>query len=123
MEYQRNPEPGKSIPQLENTGVSADYFNAICVPFMLYKDDGGINAVADFLLENPIARYTERFSSIEFKDVVTSYNKMAVSRLDEIANELNHHAQAKTLSDECYRSLHTEACKLIYGPQHEVDFD
>lgn len=123
MEYQRNPEQGKSIPQLEDTGVSADYFNVFCVPFMLYKYDGGINAVADFLLENPIARYTERFPPIEFKDVVTSYNKMAVSRLDEIANELNHRAQAKTLSDECYRSLHTEACKLIYGPQHEVDFD
>lgn len=123
MEYQRNPEPGKSIPQLENTGASADYFNAICVPLMLYKDDGGINTLADFLLENPITRYTERFPPIEYKDVVTSYNKMAVSRLDEIANELNHHAQAKTLSDECYRSLHTEACKLIYGQQHEVDFD
>ena len=70
---------------------------------MLYKDDGGINTLADFLLENPITRYTERFPPIEYKDVVTSYNKMAVSRLDEIANELNHHAQAKTLSDECYR--------------------
>jgi hypothetical protein len=123
MEYQRNPEQGKPIPQLENTGVSGDYFNAIYALFMLYKYEGGINAVADFLLENPIARYTERFPPFEFKDVVTSLNRAAVFRLDEIANELNHHARTKTLGDECYRLLQTEACKLIYGQQHEVDFD
>jgi hypothetical protein len=90
---------------------------------MLYQYDGGINAAADFLLENPIARYTERFPPIEFKDVVIPYNKTAVSRIDEIANELNHHTQTKTISDKCYRSLHIEVCKLIYGQQHEVDFD
>lgn len=85
MEYQHNPEQGKPIPQIEGTGVSGDYFNEISAPFMLYKDDGGINAVTDFLLEHPIARYTERFSLVEFRDVVTSYNRAAVLRLDEIA--------------------------------------
>ena len=120
--YQPIPEESKPVPQLGDTGVSQDYFNAFCAPFMIYLYYGGMNAVTNFLCQSPIAKYTERFSPIEYRDVVTSYNRATVSRLDAIADTINRKALEKTLSDETYRALHTEACQLIYGKQYEVRF-
>ena len=114
----------KPIAQLTREGVSGDYYNAFMVPIMKYRDFGlGVEGAAEYIREHPIERYTERFPPDQYEAVITTFNRQAVSRLDQIADELNLRARSGTLSDENYRSLHSEACFLIFGPERREVFD
>jgi hypothetical protein len=118
-----DPQVKKPMVQVTPQGVSGDYYNELIVPLMMYRDfHEGINGVIAEIQDKAVRRYTERFPPAEFEGVVTAFNREAVTRLDAIADELNSLATSGTLSDERYRALHSEACKLLFGSQREENF-
>jgi len=114
----------RPVEQVTREGLSGDYYNALIVPIMRYRDFGlGVEGAAQYIREYPISRYTERFPPDQYEGVITTFNRQAVNRLDQIADELNMRARAGTLSDELYRSLHSEACSLVFGPERKEMFE
>jgi len=122
---QTDPIPTNKLPmeQITDQGVSGDYYNALLCPLMQYRDfREGIEGASAQIRERPIQRYADRYPPSEYNGVLTNFNRHVVTRLDEIADELNRSAQGGTLTDDQYRALHTEACKLLFGRDREESY-
>lgn len=110
--------------QVTSQGVSGDYYNELFVLLMTYRDfKEGVNGVIAEIQKTAVRRYTERFPPAKYEGVVTAFNREVVTSLDAIADELNNLATSGMLTDERYRALHREACKLLFGPQREEIFE
>ena len=120
-----NLTPNAKLPieQIRKQGVSVDYYNALIGALARYRDwREGINGAIKSINSSPIKKYTERFPLSEYHEVITTLNREIVERLDSIAIELNASAKDGSLTDTQYRTLHTEACKLMFGPEREEYF-
>lgn len=105
----------RPVPQIQETGVSADYFNEYAHRIISF-DIGGIGRVAISFQENPVKKYEERFSSNKYTDIITDTNRDSVKQLDDIAMEANQRfCNANEFMDVDFKRLINAVRDLIYG--------
>src|SRR3989344_1732965 len=89
---------GISVPQISSvTGVSGDYWNEfyghLCALDM--EEAGEECSLLLQISENPIKKYTERFDSKIYDNVLIQRNRAAIESLDLIVERLNSLADSK----------------------------
>jgi hypothetical protein len=104
------------MPGLGPNGVTEDYYNFINQLRIVGEwMGGGIEKVRRYLQDNPLPLYTEAYPEDKYQNVVNSYNREFVARLNTIIRELNEYGAKGSLSVEQWKRLDLEAARLIYG--------
>jgi len=105
-----------NLPQMEDTGVSSDYWNQYNVFPLFGLRDFSPKENLELLQKWPVQRYTEYFSLEEgFEGVITDFNRGTIERLDELADEVNALASPERFSIEKFRGILGEVYELLYG--------
>jgi hypothetical protein len=109
----------RRVPQLqEETGISADYLNEY-FPKCITLELRGINKVAELVRVSPIKKYRERFPENVYDNVVNGENERRVSRLDEIAEDVNKRMiDTSRFSEKDFKRMINEVVSLVNGEEH-----
>ena len=104
------------MPPLGSRGVTQDYYNYIN-HLRIVGDwmGGGIKAVNVYLQDHPLPLYTEAYPEEVYENVVNSYNREDVARIENIVRELNALGKAGALSLEHWRNLDSQISEILYG--------
>jgi hypothetical protein len=96
-------------------GLTQDYYNYVC-QLKVVGDwmGGGIDAINAHLRNTPLPLYTEAYPESVYENVVNSYNREDVARLNEIVQELNTLGRAGELSLERWKEIDSEVLQLLY---------
>lgn len=106
----------QTMPDLGPRGTTQDYFNYV-FHLRIVGDwkGGGIEAVNAHLRDNPIPLYTEAYPEAVYENVVNSYNREDVAKLEDLVKELNALGKAGTLSLERWGDLESQISEILYG--------
>lgn len=104
------------MPELGPNGVTQDYYNHIFQLRVITEwNNGTIEQVHAHIKNHPVPLYTEAYPEAVYGNVVNSYNKRYVERLNEIACELNELGKTGSLSLERLKELDSEVAKILYA--------
>jgi len=103
------------VPQIvEETGVSADYWNEYYSKVMVYDLNRNTDEVAAAFEEFPVRKYAERFIAYG-SDLMTEKNEDRITRLDELADIVNINlSNPSTFSESEFKDTINEVYALIY---------
>ncbi|MBD3249655.1 hypothetical protein GF336_06435 [Candidatus Woesearchaeota archaeon] len=90
LDYLRRENAKKQLPQINEKGLSEDYFNEIAVLYLAVQHY--IKTGDNRLLKKnyPIRKYEERFPADEYNGVITDQNKESVKGINGSVKKLNH---------------------------------
>ncbi len=108
----------KKVPQIEKTGISADYINEYVGKAMIFELNG-IEKMLNNFKEYPIKKYTERFSSNDYCDVITKENKERVEELNRLAEICNSKDFYDLPKNDILEIMERAYC-IIYGEKSEI---
>jgi len=93
--------------------VDHDYWNEYSVLCMLWSSHSSEDK-RNFLQENPIKRYSQKYPEEEHDDLVILSNHHRARMLDEIAIDVNALANSQSFSEESLKKLVCEVYRIIY---------
>lgn len=108
----------EAMPVLGPNGLTQDYYNYVLAVTVVGKWlGGGISKINEHLRDNPIPTYTEAYPESTYENVVTSYNRSSMLRLNELVQEVNSLGGKGKLTMERWDALHTQIYELLYGKE------
>ncbi len=104
------------MPYVGPEGVTQDYYNYI-TSLRIVSDwmQAGIEGMNTFLRDTPIPLYTEVYPPEKYENVVNSYNRENVIRLENLVRELNALGKAGKLTMERWRIIDSQIIRILYG--------
>ena len=106
----------------KETGMTADYINEIGY-LCTFFEQGEKGEIIKALIKNGVRKYQDRYPESEYNNVITEKNKLAVERLNELADRMNQFAKDEDFNLSEFASTYNEMTFLIFGSETRKNID